>query len=143
MLSHRNLFAIVQRRRFLVAMAARAGVEEAAPRSGPQGRKRKKGRFDFFKYVDETSPQIFRRMYRMEYKGFLELLDLLRDRITTVDTDQADRNCGAITPEVRLAMTLRFLAGGQVHDIMMAFRVYSFTGFYGSVWKVRSSRFYA
>ena len=29
MLSHRNLFAIVQRRRLVVAMAARAGVEEA------------------------------------------------------------------------------------------------------------------
>jgi hypothetical protein len=139
MLSHRNLFAIVKRRRLVVAMAALAGVEAAAQRSGPQGPKRKKERFDFYAYVEETSPLIFRRMYRMEYKGFLDLLELLRERITTKDTDQADRNCGAITPEVRLAMSLRFLAGGQVHDIMMAFHVYSYTGFYDSVWMVCSS----
>jgi hypothetical protein len=30
---------------------------------------------------------------------------------------------GAITPEVRLAIALRFLAGGQILDLRMVFRV--------------------
>ena len=60
----------------------------------------------------------FRRMFRMTEFQFDELADILRPRLA-VDEVQARRatSAGQIPAELRLAGTLRFLAGGSYLDV--------------------------
>lgn len=72
----------------------------------------------------------------MTEDSFRILLEHIRSSIETEDTEMASRSAGSeVSPEVRLAMTLRFLAGGIVHDIHQGFGV-SRAEFYRSVWRV-------
>jgi hypothetical protein len=58
--------------------------------------------------------------FRMSFSSFNKLVDLLRLELT-VDERQASRSAcyksGCILPELVVAMSLRWLAGGQWQDI--------------------------
>ena len=61
----------------------------------------------------------FKVMYRMSYKSFCKLVQLLRKSLT-VDPNQSSRASKGevpISPEIIMHVTLRYLAGGSVHDI--------------------------
>ncbi|KAJ8607509.1 hypothetical protein CTAYLR_010769, partial [Chrysophaeum taylorii] len=83
---------------------------------------------------------VFRRNFRMGIDDFNVLPGMIRHRITTQCVAQARRSDtrGEITPEVRLAATLRFLAGGQVWDITDGYSL-STAEFYDSIWRTIDS----
>ena len=69
----------------------------------------------------------------MDLPTLLNLLEVIQPRITTV-VRQAVRSAGsAVCAEVRLAMALRYLAGGSVWDINSNFKVRP-AEFYQSLW---------
>ena len=69
----------------------------------------------------------------MDLPTLLNLLEMIQPTITTV-VRQAVRSAGsAVCAEVRLAMALRYLAGGSVWDIKSNFEV-SPAEFYRSLW---------
>jgi hypothetical protein len=70
----------------------------------------------FTKRLDAT--KLWKRFYRMSKESFLELLDLAREGLER-DEIQGLRNSygGVVSPELRLSMTLWWLAGGNYVDI--------------------------
>jgi hypothetical protein len=70
----------------------------------------------FTKRLDAT--KLWKRFYRMSKESFLELLDLAREGLER-DEIQGLRGSygGVVSPELRLSMTLRWLAGGSYVDI--------------------------
>ena len=61
----------------------------------------------------------FKEMYRMRHTSFNKLLDLLRPSLIVNDKQArcASKGHSPIIPELILHCTLRYLAGGSVHDI--------------------------
>jgi hypothetical protein len=78
---------------------------------------------------------LFGRAYRMNYTAFLILLATLTPHLPA----QAEtfKNCpnGHIPNDTKLAVALRYFAGGSVHDIKIAHGI-SKTAVYDSVWAV-------
>ena len=71
------------------------------------------------RYTDEE----FRRAYRMTRASFDKLYGLLEGALAR-DTNMARRSSGyAVDPQCALAVTLRFLAGSSVRDLMALFRM--------------------
>jgi hypothetical protein len=104
--------AVVKRRRLAHAAALRR------QKSGPRGKKRKP--LSFFSWTDHLhrlSPRDFKARYRIDLESFRHLHALLKSRIETKNKEQGRRSRphqGEVLSEVRLAITLRYLAGGQV-----------------------------
>lgn len=82
-------------------------------------------RISWGKFVDSVAPTKFRKMFRLDKESFDILLEKVKPRITTKNQAQAMRahKQGPVTPETRLATTLRFLAGGSPWDIATIFSV--------------------
>ena len=88
--------------------------------------------------IERESPGLFRRMYRLDVTSFNKLLDIIGPHI--------ERNGNAAIPGInsqmvipaktRLAVTLRWLAGGSYHDICFAYgiAVGSFYADHGVLW---------
>lgn len=118
-------------------MALAAAFYEAADGShlGPTGPKEWATRKDWRNHLRVEGPRKFRRMYRMEVEQFEELFNLVRPALETQDVVQAERSSGSeVCAEVRLAITLRYLAGGSYLDVCSNFGV-SNAEFYRSVWR--------
>lgn len=129
----RIIGAATARRRF--ATAATVVIEDESRRIFVQRRKTSL-RKDWQGHVAREGHQIFRRMYRMHLYYFNDLFQRIRSKIETRDVEMAIRSSGsAVCAEIRLAMTLRYLAGGSVWDIRSNFSV-SKSEFYRSVWGV-------
>ena len=106
---------IIQRRRVAVVAAAGALLSPL----GPTGPKLDKvvSRKDWDEHVECEGPRQFRRMYRLSIEAFHDLLSKIQHRISTDNVERAERSAGsAVCPEIRLALTLRYLAGGSVWD---------------------------
>ena len=129
------LAAIIKRRRVAVSVWAIVTCEDASV-LGPTGpRLRKADRKSWHDHVRVVG-RTFRRMYRMDEHYFNVLLEMIRDKIETDDVAMAERSSGsAVCAEFRLALTLRYLAGGIVWDIRLNYDVSS-AEFYRSVWRV-------
>lgn len=68
-------------------------------------------------------PEKFKRVYRMSVQCFKLLLNAVRDLLQRpFKRGTAYRRC-TVPPEIRLALTLRVLAGGSCSDLMLAYRV--------------------
>jgi hypothetical protein len=78
---------------------------------------------------------LFNRAYRMKYEAFVKLVGHLTPHIPR--PAEKFKNCpnGHIPNELKLAVALRYFAGGSVHDIKIAHGV-SKTVVYDSVWVV-------
>ncbi|CAN0577697.1 unnamed protein product, partial [Ectocarpus sp. 12 AP-2014] len=75
-------------------------------------------RRSFYTYVRPmVEDNTFRKRFRMDYTDFMALADILRPKLQRDEKMGALRN-GAIPVEFQLAMTLRFLAGGSVFEVM-------------------------
>jgi len=130
----RGVFCAMMRRRRLVVV--RAALRARRQASGPRGPKRQRDRVDWQDYVDRTSPKEFRAAFRMTLESFNVLLDVIRPHISAKEPAKASGNSGVIVPEVRLAVALRVLAGGSLHDLKMAWHIYSRNEIYHSLWLV-------
>lgn len=75
--------------------------------------------------------------YRFNEPGFEHLHGLLEDDIKTKNTDKAKANraAGAVCSRTRLAIFLRYLAGGMIEDIYLIYCV-SKQECYPSMWRV-------
>jgi len=76
-------------------------------------------RMDWDKFVDRLDAcALWKRFYRMSKASFFELLSHVRADLERDDA-QAQRSThgGAVSPEQRLSITLRYLAGGAYQDI--------------------------
>ena len=65
----------------------------------------------------------FRRAYRMTYDRLVDLVALLSPELAKTRSIHYRRNAvnGPISDELRVSMTLRFLAGGSVYDIALVY----------------------
>lgn len=126
--------AIVKRRRIAILMHDEY-EDRDKQRSGPQGPKRHGPRFDWEAFLERTSREDFRKMFRMHRSDFEQLLAWLRPSLSTRHPDKALGNSGAIAAPTRLAVALRLLAGGSVWDVKMAYNVYSNSACYECVWR--------
>lgn len=87
-------------------------------------------------------PEKFKRAYRMEYETFVRLGTILRDKIVmysrkSLSQSSKARGCanGIVTHQVRLAITLRYFAGGSILDSIQTYQV-SHASAHESIWFV-------
>lgn len=77
------------------------------------------------------------RMFRLDRATMEAVMERIGHLLVTGEPEKGRRACGhAIVPEQRLAVALRFLAGGSVLDIQEVFRPMSTAEVYESVWMV-------
>jgi hypothetical protein len=75
-------------------------------------------RLDWHRWTQRLTDFEFRRYFRMVRTCFARLLDNIADTITSdARRGQMGSPNGAISPEMKLSMTLRWLAGGSYLDI--------------------------
>ena len=130
------IVAVVKRRRLMCAGAVAIFLEAEEKHSREISPRKKPTRRNWQEHVTKVGPTIFRKMYRLNIENFNRLLGYIRDEISTGNVEMARRSSGSeVCPEARLAMTLRYLAGGSVWDIRLIFDV-STEEFYRSVWRV-------
>ena len=75
----------------------------------------------------------FRRIYRMSRASFNTLLQMIRPYLKK-ETTRLGKKVKPIIPELRLAITLRYLAGGNVNDLWRLYGV-SLRSLYSCVWE--------
>ena len=120
-----------QRRRLAAVRVAlrmkRRAEPEVRQASGPRGPKRRPlSLFDWDDHLQRLSPREFKLRYRLDLDSFEYLHGLLEDKIATKDLQQAKRSRskqGEVTSRTRLAITLRYLAGGMVLDLSLIYHV--------------------
>ena len=120
-----------RRRRLAMAMHLVASGQ------GPQGSKRAdKEPFCWADHVARLSELEFKQRYRLTFDAFYEMLDSIKPALT-VDEKMAKvtKNGHVVEPEVKLAIALRFLAGGSPLDLCLIYHV-SKSHVYDCVWCV-------
>jgi hypothetical protein len=84
----------------------------------------------------QLGPTFFRRMYRMDEDSFFNLFHLLEPQMPQAKVRARGKTInGPVTNESRLAMALRYFAGGEKYDIAALHGVH-FNEVYRSVWLV-------
>mmetsp|Transcript_14721 Transcript_14721/g.19568 ORF Transcript_14721/g.19568 Transcript_14721/m.19568 type:complete len:434 (-) Transcript_14721:134-1435(-) len=130
------IIAVVKRRRLMCAAALAICLEEEENHSRESSPRTIPTRKNWLEHVAQVGRRVFKKMYRLDLENFNRLLGYIRDEITTENVEMARRSSGSeVCAEVRLAMTLRYLAGGSMWDIRLIFDV-SHDEFYRSVWRV-------
>lgn len=117
------------------------------------------GRLDWDAHVRTFTEDEFRLNYRVSFGLFNKLIREIGPRLRTANItkvlsiftshfyfhqvtgheifQQADASsCGALTPEIRLAVALRWLAGGSYQDIYRLHRVCKTTMYTSCIWPV-------
>jgi hypothetical protein len=119
--------------------AAEAIAEGNKQCSGPQGPKRKDGApFSWAEHCARLTEKDFKRRYRLTHAAFYKLLGWIEPKVKVKSEKQARNGRGGVEPvgnEVKLALTLRFLAGGAVEDIRLIYHV-DRSYVYTCIWKV-------
>lgn len=80
-------------------------------------------RSKFTTVTENLTNEEFKCAFRMRRRTFLILLERLKPHLLRDAKQGRCSSGGVIQPAVRLAMTLRMLAGGSYHDQMMCWRV--------------------
>ena len=93
-------------------------------------RKTRRKLFDSFRndvsfkdIIRALGPEKFKASYRMSLPAFKLLLNEVRDLLQRPFKAGTDYRRCTVSPEIRLAITLRILAGGNYIDIMLAYGV--------------------
>ena len=68
-------------------------------------------------YVAVLSSSEFKRRYRMDEVTFDSIVMKIREDVKDTHTGNLRSHNGEISPEIKLSMALRFLAGGSYLDI--------------------------
>jgi len=129
--SEDELAAVLDRRRRAAASAKRR------LKSGPQGKKRRpRSFFSWSDHLHRLSERGFKLRYRVDRETFVHLHERLKDAIETKNIAQAKRGRrvgGRVASEVRLAVTLRYLAGAMVDDLALIYHICK-SETYKSIW---------
>lgn len=75
---------------------------------------------DCHKYLNENE---FCRAFKMNRRSFVKLLSNLRTDLSKDEDMASNSSGGAVSPEVRLAITLRLLSGASHQDLIVLFRL--------------------
>jgi hypothetical protein len=129
------------------------------PKCGPKGPNIKKALFSWAAHCRGLTPEQFKRRYRLSPQAFDALLARIRLHLVPSDVRQASRKGALIfvivsstiderenhapahvsgTPilaETRLAVALRFLAGGMALDLSIIYHI-SLAEVYSTIWRV-------
>ena len=89
-------------------------------------------RKNWIKHIQNMTVFRFRRMYRMSHDCFMKLYEKIAPKIT-IQSNKA--RGGVVWPVIKLAATLRFLAGGSYLDITESFGIGDAT-LYAAIWRV-------
>jgi len=119
------IIAGVKRQRLMCLAAVAIFLEEEENQSREYSPKKMPTRTNWDEHVTQVGATVFKKMYRIDKDNFKLLLSYIRDKITTVNVEMARLSSGSeVCPEVRLAMTLRYLAGGSMWwDIRLIFNI--------------------
>jgi hypothetical protein len=83
----------------------------------------KRDRSDVLRKIARMGDDFFKRMFRLDRATFYSLLTLIRPKLES-DQLQAERSSGSpVVPVIKLAIALRYLAGGSYLDLVFAFCV--------------------
>jgi len=118
-----------KRRRVVLAATAVAGLSIPVPRASAFFRDRLDWEKHIQNFMNEGHSSL-RRFYRMEYKSFQKLVDLLRPHLEGNKEMSRLRTGGTqpiISPEMKVHCLLRFLAGGSVDDIRIQIGIHKST----------------
>ena len=96
--------------------------------------------FDWARHMGEITDGDFRRMYRLSWDAFKELLALLKPKLEPIDQTRASnaKYGERVLPEMKLAITLRYLAGASIHDLRGVFKT-SISTMYDYIWATVSA----
>ena len=121
--------------RFTVLLpCVRAKLLRSNRRRGNKGKMIRRRRRTLLSLKTEHG-KLFVTAYRMKYDAFLVLLGLLTPHFNGPSEKLKSSPNGPIPLETKLAVALRYFAGGSVHDIKIAHGI-SKTVVYNSVWEV-------
>ena len=100
-------------------------LHAAAGQQGPQGPKRRDpSPFMWENHVARLTAAEFKLRYRLTAESFYTLLDMLEPALQVGSAKQAQCSKGSVTePCTKLAVCLRFLAGGQVLDLKLIYHL--------------------
>jgi hypothetical protein len=129
----RQILAAAHHRRCVAAIAAAMDGSQ-----GPSGKKhRPLQQFSWEEHVLRFTEDEFKLRYRLDFDSFMELVNILRADLSVTDEKQARyaKWGQVVRPEVKLAMALRFLAGGSPLDLKLIYYV-SYSYVYDCVWLV-------
>ena len=76
-------------------------------------------------HVSRLTAADFQLRYRLDFEGFYDLLRMIKPALVVKDEQKA-RNAkwgDLVEPETKLAIALRFMAGGSPHDLWMLYDV--------------------
>ena len=135
--------AVKKARRLKIAVAvqrrrAAAAIILLLNGQGPQGKKRRpQSPFSWADHLALLTEKEFKERYRLDWSAFHDLLKLIRDDIMVQDEKQARYAKWGylVEPEVKLAIALRYLAGGSHLDLRLIYHVSS-SYVYTCVWLV-------
>ena len=132
------LCAVVARRRFLAAALAAIGAASMGGQ-GPQGPKAVPvwQSFSWPAHVARLTHSEFKLRYRLDIKSFNKLADMLRKDLMVKDEHHARINKWGelIAVETKLAIGLRFVAGGDPLDLKLIYDVDK-SYIYRCVWRM-------
>ena len=129
----REHLSIAQHRRWVAATGLCIGGGQ-----GPCGRKRRElAHFSWEDHLLRLTEAEFKLRYRLNFDSFMDLLHILRADLVVSNEKQArfTKWGQLVMPEVKLAMALRFLAGGSPLDLKLIYHV-STSFVYDSIWLV-------
>eukprot|EP00327_Prymnesium_parvum_P006425 CAMPEP_0182812190 /NCGR_PEP_ID=MMETSP0006_2-20121128/8675_1 /TAXON_ID=97485 /ORGANISM="Prymnesium parvum, Strain Texoma1" /LENGTH=309 /DNA_ID=CAMNT_0024938205 /DNA_START=187 /DNA_END=1113 /DNA_ORIENTATION=+ len=123
---------LLHRRRIVLALLSKSLFTLISGNSG----KRREEPFDWARHVARLIPAEFKARYRLPASAFYDLIDILRPSLMQKQEHYVILSRGSpIALETMLAVALRFLAGGQILDIRLIYRM-SKPHCYQCVWRV-------
>ena len=131
--------AAIVRHMYSAAMcvAADAGKQRSGPRASKRGGTIDEPQFDWLRHEDQLKAYQFKRRYRVTKDAFHRLLGKIAPHLPRRNAQKASasRRAGAISNEVKLAVTLRMLAGAAADDLWHIYRPLSRGSVYMIFWE--------
>ena len=112
--------AAAHRRHQLIVALLAADVGNG---QGPQGKKQRDTEFDWAAHVARLTAAEFKLRYRLTAEAFYRLLARIKPHLCVSEKQALCSKGTLIEPATKLAMSLRFLAGGAVLDIKLIYHV--------------------
>jgi hypothetical protein len=127
---------IAHRRRIAAAVVLDSPPKLACGPQGPKDMEQDRIDWDTGKHFAKLNDRDFEKRYRLSKTAFMDTYKVIKPLIDTADPSQAFcSSAGPIRGEVRLAATLRWLAGGAWQDLILIYGL-SRAELYESQWRV-------